>query len=668
MAIQRDNPIGIQATGQLRLDMDTQVRRLHRRIEEADRAREPWLDKQRKLWESRLGVRRRTNFPWPGAANESWPLVDSVFRRWRPAMIRLVLASDPVAYFSATEPQDLEGAATAQLYYHWKFNEIPDVHKTVFELVDKIGQYGTCFTLQGWEYKTDKAVRLVRSDSLFPGGVEASYNAFVEGLASDAAASGQEAPPAPSPAEFVSAVLQEQYRLDPGVDGDQLAAATQGILAGQPVVRLLYEEVVADRPSWKVLDPLKVIRTPRGTEVSTDDFVAVVHDMTPDALRRMVRDGHLQPGPVEEVLERRGRLMSQDELSFHADRGLSQSSGSREMIQQILDTADGISDAEALSPMKETIWQIFTKLDTDGDGLLERVVLWYHPVSKTLLAANDYVFPFREWPVVEFNFEYTSARPFSARGIPEHLYAHQKIRNRMHNARLDAVAITLSPMFTARTTVGSALRNIRPRPGLIIPVSQVGDIAPLNTDTRPLQFLLQEENVTAQQAEQYIGIFDPSVLAQNTPERRTATEVAAVTGVADTVFSADAILFQRSMAKVHRQLWQLIMEFGPDEEFFRVTGEQVPRTALRADLNRNFDIAPAGTPETTSRAVALQNAGRALELALQDQAGILKLDAVYRHYFDLLDRNLSKLVVRSDQELQLMQALQGALNEATQLR
>lgn len=660
MGLSRENPVGIAATGQIQLDLASQLKQLHRKVEAADQARAPWLRKQKKLLEQRLGIRRKTNFPWPGASNESWPLTDSVIRRWKPAMVRLVLSSDPVAFFSATEPNDLGPAATAQLYYHWRFNQIPNVHRTVFELVDKIAQYGVAYTLQGWDYQTDRTARVVRTNSLFPGGVEQAHRQLSEQLAAQAEQSGQEPQPAPSAEEFVQITLATEYGLDPAVDGDMLAAATQAILDGKPYVKIEYGEVVADRPAWKVIDPMKVIRPPRGCDIATDEFVAVVHQFTRDELLRMARDGHIQAEALAAALERSRTRESDDGVGFE-DRG-DRTSNEYDQIAQILDTADGVEQIDMAGPKKETIWQVFTKLDLNGDGIRDRVVLWYHPLSKTLLSATDYVFPFKEWPIVEFAFEHGSDRPYSARGIPEHLYAYQKTRTRMHNARLDAAAITLSPMYQARSTINT--RQLRPRPGLMIPVQAVGDFAPVPTDVKPLQFLLQEENITASQAEQYIGIFDPGVFAQNTPERRTATEVQAVTSTSDSVFSADAILFQRSMAAVHRQLWQLIMEFGPDEEFFRVTGEEVPRTARRGELDRNYDISPAGTPETTSRSIALRNATQAMQLALQDPSGVLDLAAAYRYFFDLLDRNLSKVVVRSTQEAQAMQLLNQLLARA----
>jgi hypothetical protein len=197
-------------------------------------------------------------------------------------------------------------------------------------------------------------------------------------------------------------------------------------------------------------------------------------------------------------------------------------------ITRVKDVADGLDTTEILEDHKTNVWEIYTKMDLDGDRLKEKVVIWYHPDSRTVLAAYPYPFPFEEWPIVRFQFEHLSPRPYESRGVAELVSVHQAQVNKMHNARLDAVQITLAPMFQMKVTAGEVNRNIKFMPGRIIPVQAVGDIAPLMVDTHSIIQLMQEENLTKGLAEQHVGIFDPSVLAQNSVERRTATEVEAV--------------------------------------------------------------------------------------------------------------------------------------------
>jgi hypothetical protein len=330
----------------------------------------------------------------------------------------------------------------------------------------------------------------------------------------------------------------------------------------------------------------------------------------------------------------------------------------------VKDRADGIEQANANDEDNATnVWEVYAKLDVDGDGLLERVVLWYHPDTKTTMALYPYPYPFEEWPIVRFQFEHLSNRPYESRGVAELGAVFQATVNKLHNARLDAVQITLAPMFQMRAPAGEVNRNIKFMPGAIIPVQAVGDLAPIVMDTKPIIQLMQEENLTKALAEQYVGIFDPSVMAQNAVERRTATEVEATMQQTQAVFGQDAALFQDAMAKVHRQLWHLILEFDQEEIFFRVTGEQEPKLAKKSEISQDFDVVPAGTPANTSKQLAMARMREALQLLQQDNSGLLDRSALYKAYFDVLDRSLGKLIIRPPEEAAAVQMVMEAVQK-----
>jgi hypothetical protein len=218
-------------------------------------------------------------------------------------------------------------------------------------------------------------------------------------------------------------------------------------------------------------------------------------------------------------------------------------------------------------------------------------------------------------------------------------------------------------MFQMKVTAGEVNRNIKFMPGGIIPVQAVGDIAPLAVDTHSIIQLMQEENLTKALAEQYVGIFDPSVLAQNSVERRTATEVEAVQQQTQAVFGQDAALFQESMKKVHRQLWHLCMEFDKEDLVYRVMGEEMPRLTKKSEIACDYDIVPAGTPANTSKQLAMARTREAMQLFAQDQTGLINKVELFKSYFDLLDRNLGKLVIRSPDQAAAVQMLMQTMNK-----
>jgi hypothetical protein len=453
-------------------------------------------------------------------------------------------------------------------------------------------------------------------------------------------------------------------------EGAQLDAATQAFLQGVQNYKIYFRTVRADRPAWSALDPTTVIVPPRCANIRNADFVAIQHKMTADDLLHLAIDGHLDPRQVAAVVEKlKARTTGDPDRDDVLGKGYN-----REMIGQVLDRADGISSAEIDEPQTTTILEIYCKLDLDGDGVLERAVLWLAPGlgqttggPGTILALYHYPFPFEEWPITRFEFEHTSQRPYSSRGGSEMLSVHQAMVNKLHNSRLDAIQITLAPMFQMRASASDQALNIKFMPGAVIPVQTVGDIAPLVMDTRQLLQNMSEENQTKALAESYVGIFDPAILAQNSSERRTAHEVEAVVQQTQSVFGQDAKLFQVGMKEVHKQLWDLIEEFGPDEEYILVTGEQKPRLVRKADIAFDYDIRPSGTPSNTSKALAMSRAREALQIFAPDMTGLINKRELFMSYFNVIDRNMGKRVVRSEEEAALIQQMLAVVQQAAQM-
>jgi hypothetical protein len=675
--IERENPLAILTPGSVPQAFYDQLKELDDQIRSADVARQEWIDKQSRLLNQRLGIRRPKNFPWAGANNGSWPLTDRIIRHWKPGLIGLVTNVDPVCYFFGTNPDATKFAVPAQAYYHHRFTHIPDVYLTVSELADTIAQYGIAYTRQGWRYRTEIVCRVVRMKTFFPEGPEAAAAQFNQQLAQArqqlqaAIAAGQappeaaqQLPPDTTPFEIVVATLEREYGLSRQNQDEarQLQTAAERFLAGQETVKLAYRAIVYDGLDWKTISPMDVIIPPRTPNIDDADFVAILHRLKADDLRRMARDGLFKMEAALEVAEKVSSKTSpqstETEFTGRSDLG-------RIDLNQRLDQLEGINPAEAHEVDTALVMEVYCKLDLDQDGLKERVVLWYHPVTMKCLAVYRYPYPFPEWPITAYHFEHRSKRPYSPRGAAELLSTFQREVNKQHNTRLDAMQIALMPMFQMRATAGELKKNIKFFPGSIIPVQAVGDFAPIQNNLAPLQFFLQEENVTKTLAEQFIGVFDPGVLAQNTSERRTAREVEAVTSQIDNVFGQDARLFQASMARTHRQLWYLLQEYDTEETYVRVTGENDLLHIRKAEISQDYDIVPSGTPANSSRLLEQTRAREALQVFMGDVSGLIDRQELYSWYFSLIDRNRAKLIVRSATQAAAVQTIMAKAEEVS---
>jgi hypothetical protein len=662
MAISRTNPLGIEAVGTIEADVTDDIRMLGERIRAAERGRQEWINDQLKLLRQREGIRKVKNVPWPGANNDSWPVTDSTIRRWKPALTALVLESDPVTFFFGRNEQSVQVAKSAQHFYDWLFNTHMDgIEHTAFELADLIAQHGIAYTRQGWDYKTERVSRTVDIDSVFKGGVEQFVAVTQQQLAEQGAQADAQ--------QIVMNTLAGEYNLNPENENDrqQLQKATTGVLNGAPWVRVISQQVICDKPRWEALSPLDVLVPGSTRDSENAEWVAIAHKFSPDELRRMVRDGQFMADAANDLADKLGERKSgavtdvRNELSSYTG----------EQLVRTLDQHEGIDGFAEDSDPRTTVLEIYCHLDINDDGIYEKVVLWYHLAEDLVLAIHEYPLPFKEWPIVCFEFERKDKRPYSSRGIAKMLFTHQKHVNRTHNGRLDAQQILLSPMWKVRNASYDLTRNVKFRPGGFIPVQNMSDVEPVIQDMRPLVEFFREEQITKSSAEQYVGVFDASLtdMGGTARERRTATEIQAVTSQISGVYEGDARLFQVSMAKVHRQIWDLWEDFGPKEVFARVTGEEEGRLVTKSEISGDFDLVPAGKPTSTNRAIMLARAREMMQMAAALPPNgqiVLNWAELVKNYFEVMDKSISKVVVRPDAEVAELQRINAMLQQISE--
>lgn len=652
MAIKRENPVGAGSVGVIDpRPFKDEIDRIVQFVNDADDANRGWLDKHAKLTKLRFGQRKKTNVPWEGASNLTVPIIDKTIRRWRPPIASLILDAEPIAVFTPQEAGDFDAARTVEPFFTWMFREQMRTKRDLVHLVDTLATRGHVYAREGWEYQTQRRSRIVPASHIVPEGLE--------GLQRLAAEQGL------NPLEVVMQRVAQQYALNPSLDPDRRAIfeAAAPILQGADYGRLVSMDLVDDRPAWRSLDPVNAI-TLVDQRPQKADFFCIVHRMGVQEITRRARDGFFRAdaaaGLIKQLKEGNNRMRPEDTPADDI----------RETIRRIRDRQANIESDTAKNTKAgdTTVWELFCYIDIDGDMVDERIVLWYVPATDTVLQMFEYPMPFDLWPITPYEFNVDSERLIDNRGIPEMVMSFQKIASAMYNARIDASTILLAPAFKMRVTSGNYQQSVNWRPGGITPVTHPDDLQPIVHDLRILAALLQEQQVGQAIGEDYVGTFDATIgrlQDQNAPERRTATEVNAVQNVAASVFGLDAKLFTEAMSESFQKIWNLYEEWGDEEVFFRVQGEEKPRLARKSELTRNYDIRAAGTPANTAKNVMLQNYQSVLQLALQDQSGILNLPLILQSWLKLIDPVLASQALRSPEELAQVQAIQEAARIAS---
>lgn len=640
----RKFPLRLNHTGHVRLgqteaDEQRVVSRLVSDGLRADGSRTGWLDRQRALTKLRFGMREPRNFPWPGCSNLSVPLIDSQIRRHKPLLMRLVVEADPVCEFVGEDPEAADSERIAEQEYNWLFRQHMNAVEPLAYTIDTMEHRGFSIVQVGWEYRTEYECRIISAGSV---GIQPGVE--------------------PDP-EAARAALVKEFNLD-GNDPsvlDAIDTAVARLAQGAPFAKLAFKRVVVDRPALWDRDPVQVIVPPRTTDYANCEWIVVQHVFSVRQIEQMEADGYFKPGTAKQItagFRGQGAQPGGNDES-RASWSLEQQKSLDDWREQLWGTED---EDNVL------LWEVFHWHDVDGDGLKDRVQSWIHPRSHLNCATRPYPYPFHRWPFVKFDFEKTSRRFHSPRGISAMLADLQREASAQHNARIDGMTIRNAPAFQTPVLAGFRAQNFRVIPGTVLHVPGGGQLTPLIQDRGAFPESVNEENLLRALAEAYVGNFDQAVQQPGQAgSRRTATEVNAAVQLAASTSSMDAILFQLAMKELHQLIWELWIDLRPDEVSYKVQGidPNNPQEKLvkvtKADVAKRFKLVPTGTIANTNHALELANAKEALAYFANDQTGFINHYHLRRWYMTLLDYRRARTVINApDQAREQVMLAQAA--------
>ena len=154
-----------------------------------------------------------------------------------------------------------------------------------------------------------------------------------------------------------------------------------------------------------------------------------------------------------------------------------------------------------------------------------------------------------EFPFVDFSYEVKDKGWFSPRGVCEIVGPFAASLCKMWNEKHDAMTLFNRPMFKTDRDIPNS-SNLRLSPAQILPVG----IAPVPMSQPPISWDT-EINMTRVIAEQRIGMpdFGAQSMYDNKGDRRTATEINAITGLMAESNDLRARVFRLSLGDVYRQ-------------------------------------------------------------------------------------------------------------------
>jgi hypothetical protein len=404
------------------------------------------------------------------------------------------------------------------------------------------------------------------------------------------------------------------------------------LMSGRSVIKITWDpgkkQVVHES-----IDPTRVV-VPYGTKDldSTDRFVHVIN--------------------ISAEAYRRNANYDQSLLDKISGKGTDEQ-GENVELRQERELREGITHTEQAD--RVILWEAYIR--KDGKWFVHT----FAPTlpEKDVRAPFELPYEFDGLPFVDFPAEIKDSGWYSPRGVVEMVAPFETSLTKTWNEKLDSMTLYNRPLFYSEDVDRATAANIRMTPGQILPFK----IDSVNRGNPPVSWD-QEMVSTRMVAEQRAAIPDFGIGQNiNTSDRKTATEVNALSQMMGNVGDLRMRVFRKSLARMYQMQWSLLTQYDKASLDFIYQNNlgQVPKEALHKD----YTIAPSGSLDGVNKAYLLQKAVTRLQMFSNDP--FVEQYELRKSVMELDDPSLVSRMLVDPGQRQMDQAEEQAL-EITVLR
>lgn len=611
-------------------------------------------------------------YPWPGSSNITMPLIDMEVTKAKAPLMNM-FEVDPIVTFKARNVSSYDKTEAAESTFQWLLNDrMRDFKENMEICIDNMKQGGYGLIKTVYEYKTSFVTETVRKSEL-----DQDFLATIANLRAVVEA-GQpietpDGPIVPTIEDFqieFSNMVSERWGLDVEDEVDQKAAEKimDFIIKEQDDVEIQRTFITHDAPFSHSIDPSRFFIEEGAMSIEDSERLTEVFTDTVNDMQKKAQTGWYDKDAVVKIV----RKIAAQEGEQTDDNTSSQPGGvAFSQLQNERREREGLTATARMG----VIWmkEVYCLYDFDNTGVKEKALLIYNPDTNIAVRFMKFPYEHGEWPYIQYRNEETDGRYFSPRGIGEIINGIDDMITQNHRSKLNSMSIANSPTFKYR--IGSNINpaNIRYIPGQFIPVMGMADFEQVPVQAKDLSFD-NEEAVLRFWSEGVLGSTDFVFREQQKSEARTAQEVSAIQGIAQSAQSLQISRFQRTNKKLYHQIWSLWMQYGP-ARFTLSTSDGQLNQMNKFQVEGRFDIVPTGTVGNANPQVEFIRAQQRLSSILGVvQAGALgaisqeydvDIGAAFKDMFDKDDFMASNKIVRRRSEEEIAQ-IQQQQQEAAQ--
>jgi hypothetical protein len=545
---------------------------LNKKIQKDDDDRMGWKQKMIVAINQRLGVKRWSDFPYPGAPDVPLPETDKLIKKQVPNLVlsawsAKTMCSVKVAPGYAPNPEWDEKAKKTELAMNviLRSKRLGWFKKLVLA-ADYSKQHGHTLFRTREEFTTRSVHKVLNLEDYEESVIAELRKMTNKGLE-----------------QFIA----DRFSFD--VEDDDDLEVIRGIIkqfrSGKNVIEFDMEQI----ESWPNVD------VPLPTKVIVPAYTKDIRKA-----QRITYEYFLSLNEIEDLMDQeifRKKDLKAMSLTVNDDDIIEQQKTRNEGV------TDNVSQAE-LFRIHET-YTYYRENDTDKlqRWVFTRLADCTSPEG-SLLADIEFPYEFEDWNWTKYDNEIKDERYLSSRGLPEQVRAYQEIMERSMNNMLIRDEMANTPMWEVLSTSDLLDDHIRFVPGMKLPVKALGgEIAPIASQAAPDMASASIMQLVKAHVEEYQSSNDYLFRnATNSGGGKTMGEINFGIQNNSAPLSLEVTSWNEALSNVYQQMFDILKERMGDSMY--MDGVEI----TREDFNFPAEVKSNGELEMSNQNLATQKA------------------------------------------------------------
>ena len=432
------------------------------------------------------------------------------------------------------------------------------------------------------------------------------------------------------------------------------------------------QQTMFDGPDWDNVDITDFLLQPGKRSIPDADWAIHRWYIDLDQLEELAKQGMFDPNAVSQ-LRKWGTLPEAAVDDFNQ----------RVNIYRSHSEYDARRTERFAKPVE--IWDMWGRVPSEfaPDGIVHRIVTVAN--GKIILRNRPNPYWHGQIPFLAYSPQ-PDPHYFHAPGKMEVAEKMQFSANRFANQKMDALDITVDPMWLVSSALGLDTQNLFSRAGRVIKVDgPIGDdsIRPISPDLRGMQAAYQEIEFLWQSIQQATGIIEDTVQGAPASRRQTKAEYQGRQESVLTRLMLEARLAEENFVEplanmfvsLNKQLLPIPKEvriLGSDAMVNPITGFPLPKEPITIDslddINHDYRARAVGSSQMVGRQMLQNQLMTLMQVMGANPVGMQMVNwtAFFRQVFDAFQlRNVDELLNPSPTQLNQMAAMQGGGQKPT---